>query len=250
MTTVAFLDLGHEEAYKDGYRYLRSLIDPLDQQQMALTCPQCPEWSLQDVLAHLMAVQELTANDGRPTWLKKRVIASLVNADATDRAAAGLERDTFWNDLVASLRPLSLTDLFVRWEAAMDRLSPEQWNVVDFAVHIGDIEEALGVSRSQNMAIHALSLERYCQLLTGHLEASAVPTVLLDGTGPDTLLGDTAAQHSVRGSTYEILRTVTGRRTLAEAERLLDWTTTPSETRAVFPIYDWLKDSRRNDRLF
>lgn len=240
------MDISHEDAYKDGYRYLRSLVDPLDDELLALACPHCPEWSLKGVLAHLMAVIELTASQGQPGWLRQRVTDSIVNSDPVDREAAGVERDGFWNDLVASLEPLSLDELFDRWEAGMDQLSADQWSVGDFAVHLGDLEEALGASASLEMPLHALSLDRYTPLLIGHLEASNVPTVSLVGTAPEVRVGNEAASHRVRGSTYELLRTVTGRRSREEAEHLLDWTTTPAATKEVFPIYGWLPRSLRD----
>lgn len=197
------MDGGHQAAYQDGYQYLRSLIEPLDEAQLALVCPQCPEWSLKDVLAHLMAVQELTATDDRPAWLR-----------------------------------------------SLAALSPEQWNVVDFAVHVGDIEEALGTFASSSMALYALSLERYSELLVAHLEASGVPSVSVVATDAGLTFGDGAAEHRVEGATYELLRVVTGRRTLSEAEESVDWTTTPSDSREVFPIYDWLTESRQHQRAF
>jgi hypothetical protein len=48
-----------------------------------------------------MAVTDITVTHERPGLLRPRVIDSIVNSGPVEREAAEVDRDRFWNDLVA-----------------------------------------------------------------------------------------------------------------------------------------------------
>jgi uncharacterized protein (TIGR03083 family) len=239
-----------DSPYAEAYRYLRSIIDPLDEAQLAVTCPHCPEWSIRDVLSHLMLVIDPAPDLLPPENYDESVFASLVNADPEEQARAAVVRDSYWNDAVAAVRSLPMPDLLERWERSIEVLDPTNRPPHgDFAVHLGDLDEALGHSGAQELEVQAMGLKGYAFMANGQLEVNGRATVSVIGTSPDAKGGDRDSEHVVSGSTYELVRALTGRRTIAESEELLDWGTTPDDTKAMFPVYDWLDDSRRHQQV-
>ena len=239
-----------DSPYAVGYRYLRTIIDPLDESQLALTCPHCPEWSIRDVFSHLMLVIDPTPDPGVPENYDKTVFASLVNADPEAQARAAEVRDSYWNDAVAAVRSLPTAELFDRWERSIELLDPTNRPPHgDFAVQLGDLDEALGHSGARELEIQTMALKGYSFVSNGHLQVNGLPTVSVIGTSPDAKGGDRESEHVVNGSTYELVRALTGRRTIAEGDEMLDWGTTPDDTKEMFPVYDWLDESRRHKRV-
>lgn len=237
-----------ESPYGAGYRYLRTIIDPLDEDQLALTCPHCPEWSIRDVLSHLMLV--IDPNRSEPDGFIETVYASVMNSDPEAQQRAAVVRDEYWNSAVATARPLPTAELFERWERSIGLLDPgERLPISDFAVHLGDLDEALGHSGARELEMQTSALQGYAFVSNGHLQANGLPTVSVLGTSPDAKGGERESVHVVSGPTYELVRALTGRRTIEEGNELLDWGTTPDDTKVMFPVYSWLEESRRHERV-
>lgn len=159
--------------YAMGYRYLRAFIDPLDEVQLDLTCPHCPEWSIRDVLSHLMLVIDPAPDLRAPEKYDETVFASLVNADPDEQERAAEVRDSYWNDAVAAVRSLPLAKLFERWERSIELLDPTNRPPhSDFAVHLGDLDEALGHNGAAQLEIQTMALKGYSFISNGQLQVN------------------------------------------------------------------------------
>lgn len=230
-----------ETAYRDGYRVTRELLRGLEHRELSLPCPQCPGWSVRDVVAHHVHIFVERTNGSVPKEIAAAIFDAARASDHAVKLAASRRRDAWIERGVESFRPQPFASVLAAWESAMERANDNSWTSVgDLAVHIGDIEEALGVDGSRENAVVVAALRRYGSTLTDHLRGQGVDTVVLVGSRPAYEGGDPESPHRVSGRAYELLRVITGRRSRAEADQALDWGSTPKATRQVFPIYDWL----------
>lgn len=108
-------------------------------------------------------------------------------------------------------------------------------------MHLGDIQEALGIEVERTGEFLRGALARYCWALNEHLRGQGLEGVAIIGTAPHFEGGELTSSHRVSGTSYELLRAITGRRSRAEADRVLSWGSTPEAIRDVLPIYDWLE---------
>lgn len=237
--------VNEEAAYRESYRLLRQLLDPLNEERLADRCPACPAWSIRDVLGHVASVLIWRVNNDPPAGFdRKTANAALINSDPSARDLARRRRDQWLEVAIDGTRSLPLDELFRQWEQAMARAQTDVWPgpQADFAVHLGDVEEALGSEASRGSAIHATALQLYGDLVNRQLRASDLDVVQLAGTDPTSIAGDQASSNRISGPTYELVRVVAGRRTRTEANRALDWGTTPEEIQAQLPVYDWVEN--------
>ncbi|MDY7101061.1 MAG: hypothetical protein S0880_07720 [Actinomycetota bacterium] len=228
-------------AYVEGYEAGRSYLERLDDTHLSAPCPQCPAWTVRDTAAHHVHVLTEWGTDGWPEEVLALVRSSAVEADTEAKAEATRRRDAWTEAGVESFRWRPFGDVLEAWDRAVESM-PDAAGVLvtDLSCHLGDIEEALGTDELREHPVMAAGLDRYSWLLGQHLEGRGAEPVALVGHRPDIVAGAPDAEHRITGSSYELLRAVTGRRSRAEADRALDWGSTPERTRAVLPIYDWL----------
>ena len=185
-----------------GYRYLRTIIAPLDEAQLPLdlTCSHCPEWSIRDVLSHLMLVIEPAPDLRPPENYDELVFASLVNADPNAQARPAEVRDSHWNEAVAAVGSVPMADLFERWERSIALLDPTNRPPHgDFAAHLGDLDEALGHDGGRELEVQTTAVKGYSLVSNRQLQVNGRATV--------------------------------------------------SDSTEMFPVYGWLDESRRHDRV-
>jgi uncharacterized protein (TIGR03083 family) len=229
-------------AYRAAHHVATSLLTELAPEQLDAQCPQCPGWTVQDVVCHHVHVFTACVDGGWTDEVDAIVNAAIVEPDPELKAAATRRRDDWIQRGVEALRSEPFDVVLARWDDALSRAADDDGDMVtDLAVHLGDIEEALGVQRSRAEGFNVAALWYYGSFLTDHLRGRGVETVRLHGSSPTVVCGDLRSPHVVTGSTYELLRTITGRRSRAEADRVIDWNTTPERTRLILPVYDWLE---------
>lgn len=237
--------MNEEAAYRESYQLLRDLLDPLNEERLADQCPACPAWSIRDVLGHVASNLIWRVNDNPPASFDREIAtAAIINSDLAARELARRQRDQWLETAIDSTRSLPLDELFRQWERAIAKAQSDVWPGLqaDFAVHLGDIEEALGSDASRNSAIHGVALGLYGDLANRQLRASDLDVVQLAGTEPASIVGDQASSNRISGSTYELLRVAAGRRTRTQANGALEWGTTPEKIRAHLPVYDWVEN--------
>jgi hypothetical protein len=233
-------------AYRAAHHVASSLFRELTPEQLEAPCPQCPAWTIREVVCHHVHLFMTSVDGGYTADIAADVTAAVSEPNPDLKDAATKRRDAWIQCGVEVLRDEPFGRVLSMWDDATLRANRGHgaW-VTDLSVHLGDIEEAIGVQRSHNEAFNLAALWHYGSFLTVHLRGRGVETVRLLGTSPTVICGDLDSPHVVTGSTYELVRTITGRRRRDEADRLIDWDTTPERTRLIFPVYDWLERASR-----
>ncbi len=266
--------------YQECYRVVRELFSGLGERDLLSPCPQCPGWSLRDVLAHHAHVFSERIK-GWPEEFAADTVTALIDPNPEIKLKAARRRDEWIERGVESFRTQPFASVLTAWDRAMEQAGDSDWIVADLAVHVGDIEEALDVegSRESDFVVVALSqygkqelrkaykicpeartlalpwarqelADRFLIKISGSLlmrlaqslDGLGLETVKLIGSRPKFEGGDAQSPHQVRETVYELLRTLTGRRSRAEAEQALDWGATPEAARQVFAVYGWLDE--------
>lgn len=229
-------------AYQECYRVVHELFNGLGERELLQPCPQCPAWSLRDVLAHHVHVFSERIK-GWPEEFAVDVAAALTDPDPEVKLKAAQRRDNWIERGVESFRNQPFASVLTAWDQAMEQAGDNDWMMVaDLAVHIGDIEEALGENRSRESGFLVAALSQYAMRLAQSLDGLGLETVRLIGSCPKFEGGDAQSPHEVSGPTYELLRALLGRRSRSEAEQALNWGTTPEAIRQVFAVYGWLEE--------
>ena len=204
--------------YAEGRRRILELVADLPPGASAAPVPTCPDWSVQDVVAHLAGS------------------CADVVAGRTDGIATGA-----WADAqVAERRGRSMADLVEEWtaaasrlERAADRFPPPLGTVwiLDLTTHEHDIRTALGRpgardARGIDVGLALLVGEAFHGALTarslGPLAVRTPDRTWIVGVGA----ADTPAKASVDASGFELFRCLTGRRSRAQIAALA-WSVDP-----------------------
>ncbi len=114
--------------YQDTHARLAALVAELDDTELTTQVPACPGWSVQDVVAHLLAITQ----------------------DSLAGRLTGIPSDDITAAQVARFRGHDIQDMLAAWEQTArpfgDRLAAARiWpGVIDIAAHEQDIRGAIG----------------------------------------------------------------------------------------------------------
>jgi uncharacterized protein (TIGR03083 family) len=199
----------HAEAYRALHDRVVALVGGLDEAALAPLVPATPEWSVHDVVAHLVGVTS-------------DVVAGRVEGAGTDPWTAVQVGDRL---------DASLAELLAEWEgnleplgAIVDALPPEITGqiVFDAATHEHDLRHALGEPGEQASDAVGVAYWWICQASAGRVaEALTVETEV-----GRIAFGSGAPVTRLRAPRFEVLRAVTGRRSLAQIAAF-DWDPEP-----------------------
>jgi Mycothiol maleylpyruvate isomerase N-terminal domain len=187
--------------------------------------PACPQWTTHDLLAH--QVHQLAGWIGG-TFPANDAIEALIAREPGDRRAAGRRQQDWIDQGVAARRSLSIDRLLDDWsqliddgtEGALDALLP------DAAVHLFDLFGVGGRRSHRDHRFLRPAADFWVGMAETRLQLAGVDGVrfeLEDGTalGAGTDPDPDPAGVVVRGSAFEILRTVASRRTRPQARARL-----------------------------
>lgn len=208
------------------YRHLResfgALVSSLDQAQLATIVPQCPAWTVADVLAHVVGVNaDFVAGRlegiGSDEWTAAQV------HDRVGRSIAEVRAE--WLDLAERVDRVTADDPFtgVRLTA-------------DLVTHQLDVLACLGRPQDRATAAVRTGLLRYGPFFCERVADAGLPTVrIVAGIQVwQSADGDPAAV--LTGSAFELLRTFSGRRSTAQV-CAMDWAGDPDPYLAVVTPY-------------
>ena len=188
------------------------------------TVPACPQWRVCDLVAHVAGV----ADD---------VLGGRLDGAGTDSWTAAQ---------VDARRSRSLGEVLAEWneqapqlEAIVDSFGPAGHQLVmDTVTHEHDIRGALGAPGARDSdAVHT-GLDWLVQAFQGAAAANGQPgvRVVASDSGRDwSPAGDGGVAATVTGPSFELLRSLSGRRTEAEI-RSLSW---DGDVDAVLPSLTW-----------
>ncbi len=194
------------DAYAGCRARIVELVDGLDAAGAAAVVPTCPKWSVHDVLAHLSGVVD----------------------DALAGRLDGVATDPWTAAQVEARQGLPVAGIVAEWQAnapgfegILDAIGdPGRQAVLDTTTHEHDIRAALGRPGARDSDAVRIGLG---WLTTRFVDAAAeqgiaVGVKVADGprVGPD----DAAA--SLTAAPFELMRALTGRRSLDQV-RALDW---------------------------
>jgi uncharacterized protein (TIGR03083 family) len=198
--------------YQDTHARLAVLVAGLDDPALAAPVPACPGWSVQDVVAHLLAVSE-------------DAVAGRLTGPPTDEQTAAQ---------VARFRGHDIRDMLASWELTAAPFGEllaafDVWpGVIDIASHEQDIRGAVGRPGARDTEVVRLCAGALIEYLTPPVPMRVAVEDAEFRVGPDE--GD---ELGLATCTFEALRWRMGRRSRAQLAAL-DWSGDPA------PVLDHL----------
>ncbi len=201
-------DLSVPDVYAATREELVALALGLDEDQRAATVPMSPEWTVTDVIAHVAGI-----------------VADIV---AGNVAGAGTQQWTAAQ--VYTRRGRSVEELSTEWRSHSDAIhtimSANRAGAVrataDLVAHVHDIAATVGASCDRESDGVNVGLERYVPLFFERVTDAGLAPIRVDVGDGAWQSSDGSAGATVCGSRFEIFRTLSGRRSLAQARRL-EW---------------------------
>ncbi len=222
-------------AYLEAKATTEALLTSLRAEDLARTCPSTPAWSIQDVVAHHVHA----TSDFLDGTFPAATYTAIVGGDEPERVLAAEERDAWTASGVEVRRGRPLPAIFAEWDELVAGIDDRGAGMVlDLGMHLADIAEAIG-------AADVVSLRVAEESILGWYHAFVVPRLAVAGTAVALVATDSGRRWgsssipTVAGTTYDLLRTIGGRRTRAEADALLDWGQSADDVRDLLPVYGW-----------
>jgi uncharacterized protein (TIGR03083 family) len=212
--------------YAETYRALRGRVSDLvrdaDEEQLERLAPAAPEWRVRDLVAHLSGI---TAD---------------INAGNLD----GVATDAWTARQVDTRRDWSIDRVLDEWdtegakvEAVMSSL-PEiavAQMTMDAATHEHDIRGALDRPGGRDTEAMDVGFDFGVQVLAGTVDQADATLRIETGAGSRTI-GSGARQIGVRADRFELVRAMTGRRSVDQM-RGYDWDGEALPELLVLPIF-------------
>jgi uncharacterized protein (TIGR03083 family) len=228
--------------YEQGLHEVAAVIGNPWTDVASVRVPACPDWTVADLLAHLVGVATDSAASG---FFAKAMDAwrNPTDAAARERWTSGHVREHAQHDLERLLSCLQARG--ARLVDALRRGTPPvagspDWGssapLTDLSVHVADLREALGRAADTGSPVSRWGFAAYRSWLHLRLLESGLPALTLrDGEGEWTV-GDGPPVGSVTAERYELFRMVSGRRS-ADRITAYDWTTDPAPYLPVIAPY-------------
>src|SRR5688500_3032548 len=197
---------GVAQAYRGCRERIMALVDGIDPRQARSPVPTCPGWSVHDVVAHLAGGLA-------------DVVAGRTDGAGTDERTA---------EQVATRRDTPLSQVVDEWKTHAAKVEPlmgaageiAQQGVADIVSHEHDIRAALGVPGARDSdAVHiglGFGASRLIASAADRGVTLRVRTTEGWERGPDD------ADVILTGEPFELLRAITGRRSVDQL-RTLEW---------------------------
>lgn len=194
--------------YLAAQHRVASIVRSLTPDEVARPVPACPEWSVKDLLAHLSGA----AHD-------------FLNGNLADAPGAS------WTQAqVEARRDAAVGELLDEWKTsaaafscALGEMPPGLSGraVMDLVTHESDLREAVGAEPSPDAESVVFTLKGFVNALGHAVKQSGLPAVRVVATeGFERLAGDGDPGVTVRGTAYDLMRALSGRRSRAQVRRL------------------------------
>lgn len=202
-------DLSNADIYAHLQAEIIALARSLTAEEVVLKVPQCPAWSIGEVIAHVVGiVDDILSNNladiGTDSWtelhLAKRVDMSL--HQVCDE----------WETLAAPFRALGEANPVMPMRACADLIT-----------HHHDVLQALGRPGARETAAVRLALERYGPYFCERAGAAGLPVVRVEAGEQAWQSGEGEPTAVVTEQAFELLRAFSGRRSTAQI-LAMNWT--------------------------
>jgi hypothetical protein len=206
--------------------------------------PACPAWDVHDLVAHQ---EHQLASVCTGVFPARDSLESMTGADHPARANARRRQDEWIAAGLAQRRSMPVAELLATWNStvaaapsrALEALLP------DVAVHLFDLLGACGSRSHRDHTLVAAALLRWHAWSEHRLEQINRGPLRLDiihGATRRESIGAHEADVIVSATAFELLRAITGRRSLRQAQ-ILDWVSANDDVVERFSVYGW----RHND---
>ena len=231
-------------AYDETRRSLQGFVRGLDRDELGTTVPACPDWSVKDALAHVVAEAEIAVTGSLPPDL------DLIQALRDEGHAA--RREAMNARLVAARRDRTVAELLSEWDGLFEQLAPmlrgerpfpypfpsvDSVVVMDVALHSQDIRNALGRPGERDTDAVRLGMSAYTVGADNKIRLMGLPPLRFRYDGREKVIGgDGEPAATLTADRYELYRALASRRSRDQI-RGMDWDGDPGPYLAAIPMY-------------
>ncbi|HET7483610.1 MAG TPA: maleylpyruvate isomerase family mycothiol-dependent enzyme [Actinomycetota bacterium] len=210
-------------AYATARKRLIELMTAASPDERDQRVPACPDWRTRDVLAHVVGIA----------------------VDTLDGQIAGAGTEEWTERQVDERRDRSVEDLVSEWEGVADRLDAALDTfhpaiaggfIGDLVTHEQDVRGALGKPGGRDDEAFEIALDSYVRFFGRRIKENDLPGLVVRSEGREWTLGKNDVVGELSGDPFEVLRSLTGRRTLDQV-RALQWTTDPEPFLPIVSMY-------------
>lgn len=194
-------------AYRCCRERVVEIAADLDSDQLCLAVPACPEWTVIQLLAHLVGVAEDFAADnlehaGSHEWTEAQVVrrSRLTRAEIVEE----------WESLSRDLEP------------SLDRIRPgiAAMLISDAVTHEHDLRGAVERPGARDSDALLIALERSVRRFGKRIKDARLPSVIVRCEDKSWQAGVLAPAVELQGDRFELVRALNGRRTTEEIASL------------------------------
>jgi uncharacterized protein (TIGR03083 family) len=207
----------YARTYRDARGRVVGLVRDLDRDRLEMHAPATPEWRVRDIVAHLTGVC----------------------ADVIDGNLAGVATDAWTATQVDDRRDVPFDAVLREWEekgAAVEALVPDfpevavAQMITDTATHEQDLRGALDAPGARDSDAVDIAVRWGADMLDGS------PPLQLETDAGAISVGEGAPVATVAASRFELMRAMTGRRSLGQMQAY-GWEGTPCHERLVLALF-------------
>lgn len=215
----------YTRAYSESRERFCNLVSQAGEDGLPLKVPACPAWTVTELLAHVIGVA----------------------ADSVAGNVGDMGGDEWTEKQVALRRDRPVEDLITEWkehasliEATLDSIHPALAGglIGDLLTHEHDLRGALSKPGARDAATLELPTYTYVRFFGTRVKKAGLDAVEVNADGLSWVAGAGDPGVAVSGEPFEILRSLTGRRTRDEVRRL-DWKGDPEPYLDVFSQYNY-----------
>lgn len=210
-------------AYAETRGRLIDLFSRVPDGRLEATVPACPEWTLKDLLAHLIGVAEdmLAGNlegVGSPEWTSAQ-IGRRSDKPASELIAEWKELGPELDRAVANV-PSAIAGIFL----------------ADSVTHEHDARGAVGDRGARDSAAVAMTLETFVRVFARRVRDQELPALAVQWEDGRWTAGNGEPEGKVMAPAFELFRALAGRRTLDEI-RAFEWSVDPEPYVSIFSVF-------------
>jgi uncharacterized protein (TIGR03083 family) len=214
---------GFGASYRQSRERFSELMMSATEEEQFRRVPACPEWRTKDVFAHVIGIAVDTMSGriegaGTNEWTQRQV------DERHDHSVEQLV--TEWAEAGINL------------EVSLDTLHPAISGglIGDLVTHEQDARGGLGKPGGRNDEAFGIALDSYVRFFGRRIKENDLPGLIVRSGGSEWTLGKNEVVGDLEDEPFELLRSLTGRRTLDQV-RKLGWNTDPEPFIGVFSMY-------------
>jgi uncharacterized protein (TIGR03083 family) len=232
-------------AYGAEKSSVSNLYRGIDGEAARLTVPATPEWNVHDVLAHLVGGCQSQAEDTTPPEPESDIMKVLVGWNTPERTAA---RNAWTAEMVEARRSSNIAELLEEWDrwerAAVITVNRGGLSamrlpalVTDLVCHAQDVRAALGLKGETAPEAARLTLNSLLFFVDLRISDAELPALRIEDDKGRVLSGKQSQGVVLRGTQYELIRALAGRRTPAQVEAMFSGGAGAAYV-PLIPLYD------------